>query len=83
MECSYGKLKCDQDIYEVGDRITVTSQLSQEDFAGTISSVTTDVVHLILSTGLKVRVHLAHLRTNRCFLSLSKNMKNPLDYIES
>ncbi|CEG47629.1 uncharacterized protein PHALS_04779 [Plasmopara halstedii] len=54
--------------FEVGDAVVLISQLTEEDFFGFISEITSDEVKLVLVCGTHVRVAIARLRTGQCIL---------------
>ncbi|GMF47703.1 unnamed protein product [Phytophthora fragariaefolia] len=57
-----------EEAFQVGDAVVLLSRLTEQDFHGFVSAVTTDEVKLVLVCGTHVSVTLARLRTGQCTL---------------
>eukprot|EP01084_Bolivina_argentea_P256062 430982_1 len=61
---NYGDL-----FFEVGDRVLVHSQLTKEEFVGTITKVSDGVIHLLLGGDIRTCMYMEHLSSGRLELS--------------
>ncbi|POM63024.1 hypothetical protein PHPALM_27741 [Phytophthora palmivora] len=62
------RLYCGNYIFEDGDEVHVSMPLVQEDYTGTISSITDDAIYIKLASGQKARIFLPHVERRRCEL---------------
>ncbi|KAL3658070.1 hypothetical protein V7S43_016914 [Phytophthora oleae] len=57
-----------ENTFAVGEEVMLTSQLTEEDFLGFVSAITSEEVKLMLVCGTHVRVGLDRLRSGQCVL---------------
>ncbi|KAL3662878.1 hypothetical protein V7S43_012279 [Phytophthora oleae] len=62
------RLFCGKYIFEDGDEVHVSMPLVDENYTGTISSITDDAIYIKLASGEKARIFLPHLERRRCEL---------------
>ncbi|KAE9103849.1 hypothetical protein PF010_g13590 [Phytophthora fragariae] len=60
------RLLCGKYVFEDGDEVQVSMPLVDEDYTGTISSITDDAIYIKLASGQKARIYLPHLEGRRC-----------------
>ncbi|ETM02118.1 hypothetical protein L917_01370 [Phytophthora nicotianae] len=57
-----------EETFSVGDAVVLESRLSEEDFHGFVSAITSDEVKIVLVCGTHARVAIARLRSGQCIL---------------
>ena len=67
-----GVLIVDDVRYHVGDRISLVSDYTGEDFHGTVASINSSEMYCRLIDGSKARVYLKHIRNCRVSIRLEE-----------